>query len=81
MVAWDLASDPVWATIVRAWVWRDGGVYFGVPLSNFFGWYLNVYILYQLVCPLLTKARPAGDTARNHLLAPTHSVLRRFGGG
>jgi uncharacterized membrane protein len=48
MVAWDLGLDPVWATIVRAWVWRDGGSYFGVPLSNFFGWYINVYVIYQL---------------------------------
>ncbi|WP_263382724.1 carotenoid biosynthesis protein [Granulicella arctica] len=27
MVAWDLAMDPVWATINRAWIWRDGGAW------------------------------------------------------
>jgi uncharacterized membrane protein len=48
MVAWDLSQDPVWSTIVRAWVWLQGGVYFGVPTSNFLGWYLTVYIIYQL---------------------------------
>ncbi len=48
MVAWDLAMDPVWATILHAWVWVRGGVYFGVPLSNFVGWFLAVYVIFQL---------------------------------
>jgi hypothetical protein len=48
MVSWDLCLDPVWATVVRARVWQQGGSYFGVPISNFLCWYLNVYILYQL---------------------------------
>jgi uncharacterized membrane protein len=47
MVAWDLSMDPVWANIEHAWVWRDGGAWFGVPISNFLGWYLTVYTFYQ----------------------------------
>lgn len=37
MVAWDLSMDPIWSTIVHGWIWRQGGAYFGVPLSNFLG--------------------------------------------
>jgi len=48
MVAWDFSTDPVWSTVLRCWIWRDGGAYFGVPVSNFFGWYLTVYVFYQL---------------------------------
>jgi putative membrane protein len=47
MVAWDLSMDPIWSNLVRAWTWRDGGAYFGVPVSNFLGWYLTVYLIYQ----------------------------------
>jgi putative membrane protein len=47
MCSWDLAMDPVWANIDRAWVWLDGGGYFGVPFSNFFGWLLTTWIFYQ----------------------------------
>jgi uncharacterized membrane protein len=36
MTVWDLAMDPVWADIDHAWVWRGGGSYYGVPISNFF---------------------------------------------
>jgi uncharacterized membrane protein len=48
MTAWDLSLDPVWSTIVHAWIWRNGGAYFGVPISNFLGWYLTVYLIFQL---------------------------------
>ncbi|HXX17361.1 MAG TPA: carotenoid biosynthesis protein [Candidatus Eremiobacteraceae bacterium] len=48
MIAWDFSQEPVWATVVKAWIWLDGGPYFGVPLSNFAGWFVVVYVLYQL---------------------------------
>jgi len=48
MVAWDFANDPVWTNINRLWIWKNGGPYFGVPVTNFFGWYLVIYVIYQL---------------------------------
>jgi uncharacterized membrane protein len=48
MVAWDFSQDPVWSTILHLWIWQQGGAYFGVPVSNFFGWYFTVYVFYQL---------------------------------
>jgi len=48
MVAWDFAMDPAWATVLHAWIWPRGGAYFGVPVSNFLGWYLTIYVIYQL---------------------------------
>ena len=47
MVAWDLSMDPVWSNLVDAWRWHEGGAWFGVPVSNFFGWYLTVWLIYQ----------------------------------
>jgi putative membrane protein len=46
MVAWDVSMDSIWATLDRAWIWRDGGIYFGVPISNFAGWYLTAFLFY-----------------------------------
>ena len=40
MTAWDLTMDPVMVHEVHAWVWIDGGAWFGVPFSNFGGWVL-----------------------------------------
>ncbi|HMI41322.1 MAG TPA: carotenoid biosynthesis protein [Sphingomicrobium sp.] len=58
MVAWDLTFDPVASTISGSWVWHDGGAYFGVPVSNFLGWYLAVYLFFQLFA-LYRGRRPA----------------------
>jgi uncharacterized membrane protein len=55
MVAWDFSQDPIWSTILHAWIWRDGGPYFGVPLSNFLGWFLTVYVFYQLFALYLRR--------------------------
>lgn len=43
MVMWDLTFDPSSSTVRQWWIWRDGGGYFGVPISNFAGWYLTVF--------------------------------------
>ncbi|HEX9036132.1 MAG TPA: carotenoid biosynthesis protein [Ktedonobacterales bacterium] len=47
MVVWDLCFDPTLSTILKFWVWEQGGGYFGVPLTNYLGWYLTVYLFYQ----------------------------------
>jgi uncharacterized membrane protein len=68
MCSWDLAMDPVWANIDRAWVWLDGGGYFGVPFSNFFGWLLTTWIFYQAFALWL----------RHQPLAPSDSAWSRL---
>lgn len=61
MLAWDLSMEADWSTVDKAWIWRDGGVFFGVPVSNFLGWYLTAYIFYQtfaLYCAKWQALRP-----------------------
>ena len=48
MVSWDLTIDPMMSTITGNWTWHHGGSYFGVPFVNFLGWYLTVYVFYQI---------------------------------
>jgi uncharacterized membrane protein len=55
MVMWDVCMDPISSTIGSLWVWRDGGVYFGVPIQNYFGWFLVVYIIFQLFALYISK--------------------------
>jgi len=47
MLSWDLSMDPNWSTLDHVWTWQQGGAYFGVPLTNFFGWFLTAYLYYQ----------------------------------
>lgn len=48
MLAWDVSMEADWSTVDKAWIWRQGGPVYGVPISNFVGWYLTAYIYYQL---------------------------------
>lgn len=48
MVVWDLCFDPTLSTMLKFWIWEQGGGYFGVPLTNYLGWYLTVYLFYQI---------------------------------
>jgi putative membrane protein len=40
MVSLDLPFDPVFSTSLHLWTWQSSTQYFGVPLSNFFGWFI-----------------------------------------
>jgi putative membrane protein len=60
MVAWDLCFDPALSTFGRYWVWTQGGAYFGVPVSNFLGWLLTNYLIYQLFALHLRRSSTPG---------------------
>jgi putative membrane protein len=65
MASWDLAMDPIWSTVMHAWVWVDGGPWFGVPLSNYFGWMLTACIYYGLFA-LYLRGRVERKQTRGH---------------
>jgi uncharacterized membrane protein len=60
MTAWDVAMDPM---MVQGghWVWEVEGPYFGVPLQNYWGWWLTTFTVFVLFWPL---ARGNGHPAR-----------------
>ncbi len=61
MVMWDLTFDPRASTIQHQWIWEQAGGYFGVPLTNYLGWFFTVYLFLQLFA-LLVRFRPSSET-------------------
>ena len=53
----DVVADPWHATVLGQWIWRDGGPYFGVPVHNFFGWWVETFIFLLVVQWLLARPR------------------------
>ena len=45
MTAWDLIMDPMMAANGH-WVWVTPGAYFGVPLQNYWGWWLTTFVTF-----------------------------------
>jgi uncharacterized membrane protein len=57
MTAWDLVMDPLMVAGGR-WVWDVKGAYFGIPLQNYWGWWLTTFITFTLFL-LLRGTSPA----------------------
>jgi len=55
MVMWDLIMDPSFSTLQSIWVWQSPGPYFGVPIMNFVGWFLVVFIFFQIFALYISK--------------------------
>ncbi len=64
MVLWDLTLDPAVSTLGGWWVWEKGGGLFGVPLSNYLGWYLTVFAFMQTFAVYLAIWGPEAARAR-----------------
>lgn len=61
MTAWDVAMDPM---MVQGgnWVWELQGGYFGVPLQNFWGWWLTTFTAIGIYLLVTRKQRrPTGS--------------------
>ncbi len=60
MVMWDFCIDPVTSTISKDWIWKAGdNFYFGVPVQNYFGWFLTVFLIYQAFAGYLRQRERA----------------------
>lgn len=57
LVIFDLILDPaaVWLNI---WVWDTPGPYYGIPISNYTGWFLTAFIASVLMHFLITLGNP-----------------------
>lgn len=81
LVMWDIVLDPCASTIDGAYVWHEGGGFFGVPLSNFLGWYLCVWLFFQLFALYLSYRKDSVKTegalvnSRSYLLQPVTMYL------
>jgi putative membrane protein len=41
LVAWDVLMDPTMSAVFPFWSWHVGGIYYGMPLINWFGWFVT----------------------------------------
>jgi putative membrane protein len=58
MTAWDLLADPILSgPSYRAWVWEQGGGYFGVPAQNYLGWVVTTFVVFLMYRSLERRLR------------------------
>lgn len=54
MTAWDVIMDPIMVAGGN-WVWDVKGAYFGIPLQNFWGWWLTIFTTFALYLWLFSR--------------------------
>jgi uncharacterized membrane protein len=77
MTAWDLIMDPIMVAGGH-WVWEINGAYFGIPLQNFWGWWLTIFTTFALYLWLFRNRVKPGD-ARFDLLAVLSFLITTAG--
>jgi uncharacterized membrane protein len=80
MTQWDLVMDAPNATIAKAWIWHDGGGVFGVPLSNYLGWLLTSWLIFQAFAFYLARNDLRPDSSISVKL-PAAGILFYVGAG
>jgi putative membrane protein len=57
MPGFDMCFDPIGSTVGKYWLYRESGGYFGVPLQNYIGWFINGWAIFQSYALFLSVRR------------------------
>lgn len=59
LTAWDLYLDP--QMVERGfWIWAQPSGYFGIPWSNYVGWFVTAFVITLIIRPAPIKPLPMG---------------------
>ncbi len=72
MTAWDVVMDPMMVASGH-WVWDAPGAYFGVPLQNYWGWWLTVFSVFILFLAWMGKGR--ANTTLDRLAVASYAII------
>ncbi len=53
MTMFDVGADSLIATVRQVWIWHDGGGLFGVPWTNYVGWWFVTWSFFQVFALVL----------------------------
>ncbi|MBE8475608.1 carotenoid biosynthesis protein [Streptomyces justiciae] len=75
MTVFDLGSDSVASTVNHTWEWERGGGVFGVPYTNYLGWWLVTYLFFQVFAIHLSRRRAPVQEASPAAAAIVYAAL------
>jgi uncharacterized membrane protein len=76
MTTWDLAMDPMMVAGGH-WVWEEPGAYFGIPLQNYWGWWLTTFVTFWMFLTLarIHPSRVSSDISFNQLAILSYAIV------
>ncbi len=73
LTVWDLALDPAMSFLTPYWVWKNPGLYYGMPWINLAGWFFTGVVLMALLEAL--KVTRWGSSLEFKWLASYYGVV------
>ena len=61
LTAWDVSMDPAMSAATSHWIWHQPGFFYGMPLINWFGWYVTGVVVARA---MLAVASPTAFATR-----------------
>jgi len=66
LTAWDVAMDPAMVQTAH-WVWHEPGAFYGMPLSNWIGWFFTGLIIARVMVAIVPPTHVATRNSREWL--------------
>ena len=66
LTAWDVAMDPAMVHTAH-WVWQQPGVFYGMPISNWIGWFFTGLVIARVMLSVAPPTHVATSNAREWL--------------
>ena len=73
MTAWDVVMDPIMVAGGN-WVWDVNGAYHGIPLQNYWGWWLTIFTTFALYLWLFGKGTRPVEVRFDRLALVSYSI-------
>jgi putative membrane protein len=70
----DLYMDPI-SVKAGAWTWLDRGIYFGVPLGNYIGWFFVTFVSSLIIRTLDYYFPSKSDIPDSLFLMPVYGLI------
>ena len=67
LAAWDVSMDPAMSFATAHWLWHTRGFFYGMPLLNWFGWWLTGSIVAFAMVSIARPTRIAALVSRSPL--------------
>lgn len=74
LTAWDVAMDPAMSKATTHWIWQTDGFFYGMPLMNWFGWFLTGSIVARAMLAVVSPRGFAGKVSPSRLPLAVYAI-------
>jgi len=74
LTAWDVAMDPAMSAATKHWIWNQDGFFYGMPLINWFGWYITGVVVARAMLAIVPPSAFASRVSPGWLPIALYAV-------